>query len=66
MPDGFLPSRSPRRFRVQVGHSHLTVECDSQEQAIRLARSKLCAEMPRLWDVIKRMPDAHFRVHEAS
>jgi hypothetical protein len=66
MTDGFCTPHGPRRFRVKVGHSLCTVECETQEQAIRLARTKMCADMPRLWDVIKKMPDAHFRVEEAS
>ncbi|MBX3412851.1 MAG: hypothetical protein KF708_09200 [Pirellulales bacterium] len=49
-------------YRVRVGHAEVTVRSQSQEEAIRLARRQLCAELPRLWDVIHRLEDAQFRV----
>jgi len=53
-------------YRVRVGHAEVTVRSPSPEEAIRLARRQLCAEMPRLWDVISRMEDRQFRVDPAE
>ena len=50
------------RYRVQIGETSVTVESDSREGAIRLARFKLADDMPRLWDMIFRIADGQFRV----
>lgn len=52
-------------YRVRVGHAEVTVRSQTQEEAIRLARKQLCAELPRLWDVIHRLDDAQFHVDPA-
>lgn len=49
-------------YRVQMGHLTVTVCGDSQSDAIRQARQKLCEEMPRLWDVIHTRQDSDFIV----
>lgn len=49
-------------YRVTVGHVSVSVQCSSSGEAIRLARSRLCAELPRLWDVIRTMDAARFNV----
>jgi hypothetical protein len=49
-------------YRVEVGHVTLSVRGASPAEAIRIARSRLCLELPRLWDVIRSMDDSRFRV----
>ncbi|QDU95500.1 hypothetical protein [Lignipirellula cremea] len=49
-------------FRVQVGHTAVTVNGDSREAAIAAARTQLCDELPRLWDVILHLDADRFQV----
>ena len=63
MPDEPLPSK---RYRVKLGHSEVSVECGSKEEAIRLARTKLSSDLPRLYDVIHRAEDEQFEVIEVE
>ena len=49
MPDEPLPSK---RYRVKLGHSEVSVECGSKEEAFRLARTKLSSDLLRLDDVL--------------
>ncbi len=51
-----------RRFRVQVGHNSVEVESRSEQEAIEVARRRLCEELPRLWDVIQNMEPSRFQV----
>jgi len=54
--------RSLKRYRVCVGHTEVSVRCRGREEAVRLARSKLSAELPRLYDVIWHLTADRFRV----
>ena len=49
-------------YRVELGHSAVTVESTSPAEAIRAARAKFSLDMPRLWDVIQRLTDDKFQV----
>ena len=49
---------------MKLGHSEVSVECGSKEEAIRLARTKLSADLARLYDVIHRAEDDEFEVIE--
>jgi hypothetical protein len=49
-------------YRVTVGHVSVAVECSSSAEAVRLARTRLCVELPRLWDVIRTMDASRFKV----
>ena len=51
-----------KNFRVDVGHSSVTVRCRRAEQAIPEARRKLAMEVPRLWDLIQKLEDERFKV----
>lgn len=53
-------------YRVQVGHVSLLVRGDSPDEAIRIARSRLCLELPRLWDVIRSMDASRFNVQQVN
>ncbi len=49
-------------FRVQVGHTTLSVNGGSREEVLHEARRQLCQEMPRMWDVIQLLDDSRFQV----
>ena len=49
-------------YQVTVGHRTLRVESASAIDAIQAARRQLCADLPRLWDVIQSLDDARFHV----
>ena len=61
MPDEPLRLKS---YRVKLGQSAVSVECGSKEEAIRLARTKLSSDLPRLYDVIHSAEDKQFEVIE--
>ncbi len=63
MPGEPLPSK---RYRVKLGHSEVSVECGSKEEAIRLARTKLSSDLPRHYDVIHGAEDEQFEVIEVD
>ena len=56
--------RSTQKYRVKLGFTEVEVECCSKEDAIRLARTELSGDMPRLYDVIQGAEDQAFQVHE--
>jgi hypothetical protein len=49
-------------FRVTVGHVSVLVQAGSPTEAVGNARRQMCAEMPRLWDVIAQLEEDRFRV----
>jgi hypothetical protein len=63
MHDEPLPSK---RYRVKLGHSEVSVECGSKEEAIRLARTKLSSDLPRLYSVIHSADCEQFEVIEVE
>ncbi len=52
-----------KKYRVKLGYREVSVECNSKEDAIRLARISLSADMPRLYDVIHSAEDKQFLVN---
>jgi hypothetical protein len=58
-------SSQTERYHVRVGHSSVTVECYSPDEAIALARRMLSLEMPRMWDVIQALAADRFEVSKA-
>ena len=56
--------RATHKYRVKLGFTEVEVECCSKENAIRLARTELSGDMPRLYDVIQGAEDREFQVHE--
>ena len=62
----FGPMENTRRYLIELGHARVHVESSSPKEAIREARRQLCADMPRLWDVIQGMDESRFRVAESS
>ena len=54
------------KFRVKLGFSEVSVECTSKEEAIRLARNKLCDAWPSLGDIIRTAEESRFQVEETQ
>lgn len=57
--DGHEPAA---RYRVELGHSSVTVNGVTVQEALRAARLMLCRELPRMWDVIQSLDESRFRV----
>ncbi|MDA7980285.1 MAG: hypothetical protein MPJ50_16085 [Pirellulales bacterium] len=57
---------SKRMFHVQVGHHQMTVEAESRAEALSIARRKLGADLPRLWDMIYDMQDTDFDIRQTE
>ncbi len=55
-------SKPTRKFQVRVGHSTVVVESSSPDDAVLQARHLLCADMPRMWDVIHSLEPSRFHV----
>jgi hypothetical protein len=55
-----------RKYRVRVGHLELHVKAHDAAEAIIIARRKLGRELPRLYDVIRRLELDQFQVDHAA
>jgi hypothetical protein len=55
-----------QQFVVRVGHWEVRVKARDSEEAIRLARSQMARELPRLYDVIRTLTAARFQVEGAA
>jgi hypothetical protein len=53
-------------YRVHIGHHDLCVKACDAAEAIELARRQLSRELPRLYDVIRALTAARFRVEAAA
>lgn len=53
-------------YRVQLGHSVVVVSAASADEAIAKARQQLSQEMPRFYDVIRKLDPSKFIVHAAA
>ncbi len=56
--------RPTKKYRVRLGLVEIVIEGRSKEDAIRLARSKLSDDMPRLYDIIHGAEDEEFQIDE--
>ncbi|MEX0936283.1 MAG: hypothetical protein WDZ59_00370 [Pirellulales bacterium] len=59
-------TKAQQTYHVRVGHARVSVQCQSREQAIDLARRKLSSEMPRLYDLIHQMDVQRFQIEPAT
>lgn len=50
------------KYLVQIGHTSVEVEGIDRADAIRQARRRLSAELPRMWDLIHQADERRFRV----
>ena len=57
-------SKPTKKYRVKLGLTEVTIECNSRDEAIRLARIKLTDDTPRLYDIILNAEDDRFDVNE--
>ena len=55
-----------KRFSVRVGLAECTVSCQTEQEAVRMARRQLNDEMPQMRDVISGIRDKEFRVDQAK
>ena len=55
-------AKGPSQYDVVVGHQRVRVTGWSPEEAIGKARRALCAQLPRLYDVIRRLDKSRFEV----
>ena len=53
-------------YRVRVGHWEVQLKARSADEAIEVARRRLSAELPRLYDVIRALTATRFQVEAAA
>ncbi len=53
-------------YEVIVGHARVRVSGASRAEAVEVARRQLCADMPRMWDVIQSLDLQRFTVREIN
>ncbi len=51
-----------RTYQVRLGHVQVDVQAANIGEALQIARQRLSAEYPRLWDMIHAAADARFVV----
>lgn len=59
-------AHGPSQFEVVLGHQRVRVTGWTRDEAIRQARRKLCAQLPRLYDVIRNVDNSRFQVIDLS
>jgi hypothetical protein len=55
------PGRLPA-YAVSLGHTRVIVHSASPAEAVAEARRLMCADMPRMWDVIGALEADRFQV----
>ncbi len=58
----YKQTQNAQEYRVIVGHTSVTVSGRSRDEAIEIARQRLCIEMPRMWDVIENLDPRSFQI----
>jgi len=53
-------------YRVRVGHHELRVKARDAAEAVEVARRQLARELPRLYDVIRKLTESQFQVEHAA
>ncbi|MFL6544466.1 MAG: hypothetical protein ACJ8LM_04690 [Candidatus Udaeobacter sp.] len=53
-------------FLVRVGHWETHLKARDAEEAVRLARLQMARELPRLYDVIRKLTSGRFQVRAAA
>ena len=56
-------SLSEREFNVKVGLAECVVTCQSEKEAVQMARARLGEKMPQMWDIIQGIADRQFHVN---
>jgi hypothetical protein len=55
-----------KTFRIRVGYWEIELKAHDSEEAIRLARRAMACELPRLYDVIRKLTASRFEVEAAA
>jgi hypothetical protein len=55
-----------KTYRVCVGHWQIRLKARDAEEAVEVARRHLARELPRLYDVIRKLTAARFQVEAAA
>ena len=53
-------------YRVRVGHHDFRVRARDAAEAVEVARRQLARELPRLYDVIRKLTESQFQVDHAA
>ena len=53
-------------YRVRVAHHEFRLKAHDAAEAILLARRQLARELPRLYDVIRKLAETQFQVEHAA
>jgi hypothetical protein len=53
-------------YRVRVGHHDFRVRARDAAEAVEVARRQLARELPRLYDVIRKLTESQFQVEHAA
>jgi hypothetical protein len=53
-------------YDIRVGHLQFRVKARDAAEAIELARRQLARELPRLYDVIRKLTTTQFQVEKAA
>ncbi|MBN2291024.1 MAG: hypothetical protein JXM70_01285 [Pirellulales bacterium] len=53
-------------YHVKVGLAECTVSCDSEHEAVKLAKDELRQQMPHMGTIIQGIRDKEFRVDQVS
>ena len=63
-----FPSSIPtaKKFHVRVGLAECTVACETEQEAIRLARETIADEMPQTRVILENILDKEFRVDQVD
>jgi hypothetical protein len=53
-------------YRVRVAHHEFKIKAHDAAEAILLAKRQLSHELPRLYDVIRKLAESNFQVEHAA
>jgi len=59
-------NRPLNNYRVRVGYWETRVKARDADEAVLVARMQLSRELPRLYDVIRRLAPARFEIEKAA
>ena len=55
-----------KTYHIRVGHWEIHLKAHDADEAIQLARRQMALELPRLYDVIRKLTAARFQVEAAA
>ena len=60
--DSLPNSQSLKQFHVRVGLAECTVACQTEQEAVRLARVRIAEQYPQVRTVLEGIRDKEFRI----